>query len=68
MATASTIIYEPFFGWFTGKLAVYYTKSGHKVTFKKPHPPIQKNTGYVMKVNVATGDVRMLVVTEPEWI
>jgi hypothetical protein len=64
----NTTIYEPFFGWFTGKMSVYIMKNGFKVTFQKPHQPIEKDKGYVLKVNVATGDVRFLVVTEPEWL
>lgn len=66
METANTVIYEPFIGHFTGQLSIISTKSGHTCRFKKPYPRIERHRHYMLKINVATGQVNFLVVVVPE--
>lgn len=59
------IIYEPFWGMFTGQLTVQYSQAGHRCRFQRPYPRIQKDQAYMLKLNLAQGTAQLLVVVPP---
>ena len=56
---------ELLIGQFTGTLATFTMKDGRRVSFKRPHPKIQRGVGYNVQVNSETGNVRLIPIVAP---
>jgi len=56
---------ELFVGHFTGSLSTLTTKGGFKLTFKTPHPRIEKGRAYTLQFDQETGATRLIPVVAP---
>lgn len=62
------ITHELFIGHFTGVLSTLTTNTGLRLSFKTPHPRIEKGRAYTLQFDQETGATRLIPIVTPPLV